>query len=60
MSSAAVLAAALTLSSSAQDYMAGPGAPAIAFPKPDRPVANIVSPIWHDEKSATMPASPTN
>jgi predicted methyltransferase len=23
--------------------------PASAFPKPDRPVASIVSPIWHDE-----------
>ena len=23
---------------------------AAAFPKPDRPVADIVSPIWHDEK----------
>ena len=50
MSSAAILATALTLSSSAQDYMAGPGEPAVAFPKPDRPVADIVSPIWHDEK----------
>ncbi len=50
MSSAAVVATALTLSSSAQDYMAGPGAPAVAFPKPDRLVADIVSPIWHDEK----------
>ena len=34
----------------AQDFMAGPGAPAAAFPKPDRPVADIVSPVWHDEK----------
>ena len=50
MSSAAILATALRLSSSAQDYMAGPGEPAVAFPKPDRPVADIVSPIWHDEK----------
>ena len=30
--------------------MAGPGAPAAAFPKPNRPVADIISPIWHDEK----------
>jgi SAM-dependent methyltransferase len=30
--------------------MAQPGVPARAFPKPDRPVAGIVSPIWHDEK----------
>jgi SAM-dependent methyltransferase len=34
----------------AQDFMAESGAPAAAFPKPDRPVANIISPIWHDEK----------
>ena len=30
--------------------MAEPGAPAVAFPTPDRPVAEIVSPIWHNEK----------
>jgi predicted methyltransferase len=30
--------------------MAEPGAPAGAFPKPDRPVAEIVSPTWHNEK----------
>ena len=33
-----------------QDFLAGPGAAAAAFPNPDRPVADIVSPIWHDEK----------
>ena len=46
----AVFAAAFTISVSAQDFMAESGAPASAFPKPDRPVADIVSPIWHDEK----------
>jgi predicted methyltransferase len=46
----AVFAAAFTMSVSAQDFMAESGAPASAFPKPDRPVADIVSPIWHDEK----------
>jgi predicted methyltransferase len=46
MSGAVILAIALTLSSSAQDL----NAPAGSFPKPDRPVADIVSPIWHDEK----------
>jgi predicted methyltransferase len=46
----AVFAAAFTMSVSARDFMAGPGTPAVAFPKPDRPVADIVSPIWHDEK----------
>ena len=30
--------------------MAPPGVPASAFPKPDRPVAEIVSPIWATEK----------
>ena len=50
MTIAAVFAAALTISISAQDFMAEPGIPAMAFPKPDRPVADIVSPIWHDEK----------
>lgn len=30
--------------------LAPPGAPAEAFPKPDRPVAGIVSPVWSTEK----------
>jgi SAM-dependent methyltransferase len=30
--------------------LAPPGAPASAFPKPDRPVAEIISPIWATEK----------
>jgi SAM-dependent methyltransferase len=30
--------------------LAPPGAPASAFPKPDRPVAEIVSPIWGTEE----------
>src|SRR5690348_7092663 len=46
----ALFAAALTVSAAAQEFMAQPGAPARSFPKPDRPVARIVSPIWHDEK----------
>jgi predicted methyltransferase len=45
-----VLAATFTISLSAREFLAGPGTPADAFPKPDRPVANIVSPIWHNEK----------
>jgi predicted methyltransferase len=43
-----VLAAAFAMS--AADVVAQSGVPAAAFPKPDRPVADIVSPIWHDEK----------
>lgn len=52
----AILAIALLLGAASQTRAAevsflGPaGAPAMAFPKPDRPVADIVSPIWHSEK----------
>jgi predicted methyltransferase len=46
----AVFAATFTISVSAQEFLAGSGTPATAFPSPDRAVANIVSPIWHDEK----------
>src|SRR5499426_605424 len=45
-----VFAVAFTISGAARDCIAQSGAPAAAFPKPDRPVADIVSPIWHDEK----------
>jgi SAM-dependent methyltransferase len=45
-----VFVAALTMSISAQGLTAGSVTSAVAFPKPDRPVADIVSPIWHDEK----------
>jgi predicted methyltransferase len=47
---ATVFAATFTISVSAQEFMAGSGTPAAAFPNPDRPVADIVSPSWHDEK----------
>ena len=48
---AVCLIAAFTLSAAAQDFTAQPGLPAAAFPKPDRPVADIVSPLWDDEKA---------
>jgi hypothetical protein len=60
MSSAAVFATALTILSSAQDYMAESGAPAVAFPKPDRPVADSLARSGTMKRSATMPASPTS
>jgi SAM-dependent methyltransferase len=47
---ALAFAAALTVPGAAQDFMAPSGAPAAAFPKPERPVADIISPIWHSEK----------
>jgi SAM-dependent methyltransferase len=47
---AALPVVAFTISSAGQDFMAERGVPAAAFPKPDRPVADIVSPIWHTEK----------
>jgi SAM-dependent methyltransferase len=55
---AAVLAAAVALPGSAQEFLAQPGAPATAFPKPDRPVAEIVSPIWHDEAERDAAGEP--
>jgi predicted methyltransferase len=33
--------------------------PAVAFPKPDRPVADIVRPIWHGEKERDDASEPT-
>jgi predicted methyltransferase len=47
---AVCLAVLFTMPAAAQDFLATPGTAAAAFPKPDRPVADIVSPIWHDEK----------
>jgi predicted methyltransferase len=46
----ALIALAFTLLGAAQDVEAQSGVPAAAFPRPDRPVADIVSPIWHDEE----------
>src|SRR2546423_2873707 len=54
-----VFAAAFTISGGAQDFIVPPGVPAVAFPKPDRPVANIVSPIWHDEKERDDAGEPS-
>jgi hypothetical protein len=55
-----VFAAAFTISGAAQDFTAQSGVPAVAFPKPDRPVADIVSPIWHDEKERDNAGEPVN
>jgi len=55
---AAVFAATLTVLVSAQDFMPESGAPAAVFPKPDRPVADIVSPIWRDEKQRDSAGEP--
>ena len=59
MTIGAVFAAAFTISGAAQDFIAQSGAPAAAFPKPDRPVADIVSPIWHDEKERDDAGEPS-
>jgi SAM-dependent methyltransferase len=58
MTIAAVFVAALAVSVDAQEFLAEPGAPAVAFPKPDRPVADIISPIWHDEKERDAAGEP--
>jgi hypothetical protein len=59
MTIGAVFAAAFNISGAAQEFIAQSGAPAAAFPKPDRPVANIVSPIWHDEKERDEAGEPS-
>jgi hypothetical protein len=59
MTIAFVFAAALTASVRAQEFLAGPGAAAAAFPNPDRPVADIVSPIWHGEKERDAAREPS-
>src|SRR5262245_59894238 len=46
----ALVTAALTVSAAAQEFVAQSAAPAAHFRRPARPVARIVSPIWHDEK----------
>jgi hypothetical protein len=50
LTTGALLAVTASISSVAQGFMAKAGAPAEAFPNPDRAVAGIVSPIWHNEK----------
>jgi SAM-dependent methyltransferase len=50
MTIATVFAVPFVISVCAQEFLAISGTPAAAFPNPDRPVADIVSPIWHDEK----------
>jgi SAM-dependent methyltransferase len=59
MTIAAIVLATFTISVSAQEFLAGSGLAAVAFPKPDRPVADIVSPIWHDEKERDDAGEPT-
>src|SRR6516165_9379957 len=50
MTIAAVFATTFAMPVWAQDFPTGSGAPAAAFPNPDRAIADIISPIWHDEK----------
>ncbi len=42
----------------AQDFTAPSGVPAAAFPKPQRLVADIVSPIWRGEKERDAAGEP--
>lgn len=51
-------AAVLAMPGFAQDAATDAPAPAAAFPKPDRPVADIISPIWHDEKERDSAGEP--
>jgi hypothetical protein len=56
---AVVFAVAFTISGSAQGCLAQSGTAAAAFPKPDRPIADIVSPVWHDEKERDAAGEPS-
>jgi predicted methyltransferase len=51
---AVAVAAAFATSAAAQEVSAPPE----AFPKPDRPVADIISPVWHDEKERDAAGEP--
>jgi SAM-dependent methyltransferase len=53
-----VLAAAFAMSLAAREILAQSGVPAAEFPKPDRPVADIVSPIWHGEQERDAAGEP--
>jgi SAM-dependent methyltransferase len=53
-----LLIAASTAHAIAQDFLATPGTPANVFPKPARPVADIISPIWHDENERDAAGEP--
>src|SRR5512144_2536873 len=50
--------AAFIMRGTAQEFMAPPGTPVEAFPKPKRPVAHIVSPIWHSESERDAAGEP--
>src|SRR5712675_1684684 len=50
--------AAFTMRSASQDFMAPSCAPAEVCPKPKRPVADIVSPIWHGERERDAAGEP--
>ena len=55
---ALAVTAAFIVRGAAQDFMAPSGAPAEAFPKPKRPVADIVSPIWYGERERDAAGEP--
>jgi len=55
---AVVFAVAFALSAAARDKATVAAAPAAAFPKPDRPVADIISPIWHSEDERDAAGEP--
>ena len=48
----------LGFSGAAEDFVAQSGVPASVFPRHDGPVADIVSPIWHNEKERDNAGEP--
>jgi SAM-dependent methyltransferase len=58
VATAVSLAAAVAMPGFAQDVTTKAPATADAFPKPDRPVADIISPIWHSENERDHAGEP--
>ena len=54
--SSALLAAVVAVPGAARDVAAP--APASAFPRPDRPIASIVTPVWRNEKERDVAGEP--
>jgi predicted methyltransferase len=53
-----LLAGTAKVSAADHPFLAPPGPPAAAFPKADRPVADIISPIWHSEQERDAAGEP--
>jgi SAM-dependent methyltransferase len=58
MAIALLLAGIATASAADFPFLGPPGMPAAAFPKADRPVADIISSVWHSEEERDAAGEP--